>query len=148
SAFGYAPFPDRRGSPGPEKIDQNELSRAELTLLDALKKNPTPAVHHGLGKVFLAKKEFDRAIKEFDEALKSDPKNPQLYSDLGAALLETGKVDVEKGRSDPSSPLAGKGMEELGRAVEKLNQALEFNPSLLEALFNRALCHQYLMLSQ
>jgi tetratricopeptide (TPR) repeat protein len=146
SDFNYAPFPNLRGSPGNEKIDQNELNRAELTLLDALRKNPTPAVHHGLGKVFLAKKEFDRAIKEFDEALKSDPKNAQLYSDLGAAWLEKGKVDVDKGKADPSSPLAGEGMEELGRALENLNQALGSNPNLLEALFNRALCKQRLSL--
>src|SRR6266550_9214329 len=106
SKFDYAPYLTTRG-PGAEKIDQDELRQAELTLLDAVKKNPTPAVHHGLGKVYLAKKDFDKAIKEFDEALKGDPKNAQLYSDLGAAWLEKGKIDVDKGKADPASPLAG-----------------------------------------
>jgi len=148
SGFAYAPFPDLRGSPATQKIDQNELGRAELTLLDALKKNPTPAVHHGLGKVFLAKKEFDRAINEFDEALKNDPKNPQLYSDLGAAWLEKAKIDLEKAKANPQDSSGGKGMEELGRSLERLNQALKVNPNLLEALFNRALCRQWLNYDQ
>ena len=74
-------------------MNKTDLQRAELTLLDALHNKPTPAVHHALGKVYLAKKQFDDAIKEFDEALKGDPKNAKLYSDLGAAWLEKGKID-------------------------------------------------------
>jgi len=58
SKFDYAPYLTTRGRE-PEKIDQDELRRAELTLLDAVKKNPTPAVHHGLGEAYLAKKDFD-----------------------------------------------------------------------------------------
>src|SRR5947199_7869559 len=57
SKFDYAPYLTTRG-PGSERIDQNELRRAELTLLDAQVKNPTSAVHHALGKVYLAKKQF------------------------------------------------------------------------------------------
>jgi tetratricopeptide (TPR) repeat protein len=140
SSLNYAPYVTTRG-PGDERIDQNELRRAELTLLDALNKNPTPEVRHALGKVFLAKKEFDKAIEQFDEALKGAPKDAQIYSDLGAAWLE-------KGRIDRDGKEAGKGMEELGRAQESLGKALELNPNVLEAQFNRALCRQYLMLSQ
>jgi CHAT domain-containing protein len=137
SKFDYAPYLTTRGRE-PDKIDQDALRRAELTLLDAVKKNPTPAVHHGLGKVYLAKREFDKAIEEFDEGLKGDSKNAQIYSDLGAAWLEKGKIDREG--KEP-----GQGMEELGRSLENLNNALQLDGSLLEALFNRALCHQYMM---
>jgi CHAT domain-containing protein len=137
SKLDYAPYLTTRG-PGAEKIDQDELRRAELTLLDAVKKNPTPAVHHGLGKVYLAKKEFDRAIEQFDEAHKGDPKNAQLYSDLGAAWLEKGKNDREGKEPD-------KALEEFARSLENLNKALELDPSLLEALFNRALDYKYMM---
>ncbi|MDX6403822.1 MAG: hypothetical protein QOH70_1277 [Blastocatellia bacterium] len=141
SKFDYAPYSTTRG-PGTEKIDQEELRLAELTLLDALKRNPTPSAHHALGKVYLAKKQFDDAIKHFDEALKGDPKNAQVYSDLGAAWLEKGKIDLDKGKAEPASSASGKGLEELGRSLENLNKALELNPNLLEALFNRALCRQ------
>ena len=136
----YAPFVTTRG-PGTAKFNESELRRAELTLLDALSKNPTPAVHHALGKVYVAKNQFDDAIKEFDEALKNDPKNAQLYSDLGAAWLEKGKIER-------TGPEPGKGLEDLARSLEKLDQALELNPNLLEALFNRAIVHQEMMLPQ
>ena len=144
SKFDYAPYSTTRGA-GTEKVDQDELRRAELILL-TLKKNPTPAVHYGLGKVHLTKKEFDQAIQEFDEALKGDPKNPQLYSDLGAAWMEKGKIDTEKAKSDATGMTAGKGMEELARSLENLNKALELDPNLLEALFNRALCETQMTL--
>ena len=136
SKLDYAPYSTTRG-PGTEKVDQDELRLAELKLLEAQKRNPTAAVHHGLGKVYLAKKDFDKAIKEFEEALKGDPKNAQLYSDLGAAWLEKGKVD----RNEPEG---GKGLEELARSLEYFNKALELNSNLLEALFNRAICRQYM----
>src|SRR5438128_1340351 len=124
SNFNYAPYLTTRG-PGSEKVDQDQLRRAELTQLDAQAKNSTPEVHHALGKVYLAEKDFDKAIQQFDDALKSDPKNAQLYSDLGAAWLEKGKIDL-------ASKEPGKGMEELGRSLENLNKALELSPHLLE----------------
>lgn len=136
SNFNYAPYVVTRG-PGDERIDRNKLSRAELTLLNELETHPNPAVHHALGKVYLAKKDFDKAIEEFNESLKGDPNNAQTYSDLGAAWLEKGKID-----RDGKEP--GKGLEELGRSLENLNKALGLNSKLLEALFNRALCRQWL----
>src|SRR6266404_2721475 len=140
SALSYAPFSQPRG--GPEHVDSLTRTRAEAILSNAVNDSPnTAAPHHALGKVYLAKKQFDDAIKEFDEALKSDPKNAQLYSDLGAAWLEKGRID-----RDGKEP--GKGMEELGRSLESLNRAVELNSNSLEALFNRALCHQYIMLPQ
>src|SRR6185295_7833633 len=118
-------FSTTRG-PGTPKFDADELRRAELTLLEAQKKNQAPAVRHALGKVYLAKQQFDEAIREFDEDLKTDNNNAQLYSDLGAAWLEKGKID-----RDGKEP--GKGMEELGQAQENLSKAVELNPNLLEA---------------
>lgn len=126
---------------GQVRGNQNDLRRAELTLREAVEEQRTPAARHALGKVFLAMNDFDKAIKEFDEALKGDPNNAQLYSDLGAAWLEKGKIDIVG--KEP-----GKGMEELGRSLQNLNKALELNPNLLEARFNRALCRQYMFLPQ
>ena len=134
SNFDYAPFVVTRG-PNDQKVNQNELTRAELTLLEALNENPSGAAHHALGKVYLAKGDFDKAIEQFDAAVKTDSNNSQLYGDLGAAWLEKGKRD-----RDGTEPR--KGMEELGRALENLNKALALNPNSLEALFNRALCEE------
>lgn len=142
----YAPFITTRG-PGTDNVNERERQRAELTLLEALNKNPTPAVHHALGKVYLARKDFDRAIEQFEEALKGDPNSAQINADLGAAFLEKGKADLDKAKGEPSGAAAGNGGEQLGHSLEHLNKALTLNPNLLEALFNRALCHQYLGLT-
>ncbi len=138
STFSYAPFPETRGSE-PERFDSTARDRAERTLLDAANDSPGPASYHALGKLYLSKKQFDKAIEQFDKALKGDPRNAQLLGDLGAALLEKGKID--RHGTEP-----GKGLEELARSLENLNKALELNGNLLEALFNRALVHQHLML--
>jgi CHAT domain-containing protein len=123
-----------------QNVNQAELRRAELTLLDTLNKRPSPNVYHALGQVYLAKKQFDDAIKQFDEALKSENNNPVLYSDLGAVWLEKGKAD--RLGSEP-----GKSLEDFARSVGYLDRALELNVNLPEALFNRAIVHQYLMLT-
>jgi CHAT domain-containing protein len=135
SNLDYAPYVATRG-PGDEKVDQNELSRSELWLQEALKKNPTPAVYHGLGKVYLAKQDYDRAVQNFQQALKGGMANAQLHSDLGAALIEKGAKD--KSGSNPSL-----GEEELAHGRESLAKALSLDPGLREALFNLALCSEY-----
>ncbi|HEU4509289.1 MAG TPA: CHAT domain-containing protein [Pyrinomonadaceae bacterium] len=139
SSLDYAPFLTKRAGQSTVKVDQNELNRAELTLLEALKQNPSPSVHHALGQVYLARRDFDKAIEHFDAAIRSGRNNSQVYADLGAAWLEKGKLDKEGGE-------AGKGMEELGRALENFNKVLGLNPNSLEALFNRALCEEQMML--
>ena len=136
SGLSYAPFVSTRGAE--TEVNKAELQRAELTLLNANDKS-SPAVHHALGEVYLAKRQLDDAIKEFDEAAKVDSRNAALYSDLGAAWLE-------KGKETAHSEEPGKSLESFTRSLENLNHALELNPNLLEALFNRAIVHQYLML--
>lgn len=138
SAFDYAPYRELRGDEAP-KVDQDKLRLAEVTLLAALAKNRTPVALHRLGELYLAKRDFDQAIQKFDEALEGDPRNAQLYNDLGAAWLEKGKAETDK--------TGGKSAEELARAHNNLNKALEINPGLLEALFNRAFARQRLRLT-
>lgn len=143
----YAPFVTTRG-PGANNVNESELRRAELTLLEAVNRNPTPAAHHALGKVYLARREFDPAIEHFEQALKGDSNNAQLYSDLGAAYLEKARIDLAQGRANSGSSGSGKGMEYLARSLEPLSKALELNADLLEALFNRALVYQEMVLPQ
>jgi CHAT domain-containing protein/tetratricopeptide (TPR) repeat protein len=136
--FDYAPFRSTRG-PGQRDVNENELARSELLLRDELRRRSTPAAHHALGKVYLAESEFDKAIDEFEKAQKNDLDNAQIYADLGAALLEKGKLEVQAGKTDPGNAESGKGMEYFARSLSNLNKALELDHDLSEALFNRAL---------
>jgi CHAT domain-containing protein/predicted negative regulator of RcsB-dependent stress response len=138
--LGYAPYTPNSTRGGPTKVEENELLQAEATLRGVVIKNPTPKAHHALGKVLLAKKDFDNAIEEFDEALKEDPNNAQIHADLGAASLEKGKLEIDRAKTDPDS--AGKGMEYFASGLKHLNKALQLDQTLLEALYNRALVHE------
>jgi len=137
----YAPYNpiSTRGS-DISRVNQSELTQAELKLRGVVNDKPTPEAHHALGKYYLAKKEFDQAIEQFQEALKGNPNNAQIYADLGAALLEKGKLEIE--RANSSNTESGKGVEDLGDSLENLNKALELDNNLLEALFNRALLYE------
>ncbi len=136
SGLNYAPFSQTRG--GPERVDLVARKRAEA-MLSAAAEKANAAAHHALGEAYLARKQFDDAIKEFEEALRGDPRNASLYSDLGVAWLEKGKLEAERQEQ-------GKSAEPLNRGFEYLTKAVELNADLLEARFNRALCYELMML--
>jgi CHAT domain-containing protein/Tfp pilus assembly protein PilF len=137
SGFNYAPAANTRGEQA--KTDQVALDRAERILLDAVFEHPGSASHHALGRLYLAQQQFDKAIAQFEEALKADPNNAQLHNDYGAALLELGKAYEMKDDSARS-------LELFAKALEHFNRALELDGKLLEALFNRATCHEHMKL--
>jgi len=132
----YAPYNGTRGSDS-KNVDQNELNEAELTLQRVVNNKPTPEAHHAFGKVFLAKKEFDKAIEQFEMALKGNPKNAEIYADLGAAFLEKGQLEIERAKTDNAE--SGKGVESFARSLDNLNKALQLDQNLSEALYNRGL---------
>jgi CHAT domain-containing protein/cytochrome c-type biogenesis protein CcmH/NrfG len=140
SGFDYAPLSETRGNE-PGKVDQTSHDRAERILLDAVQDHPGAASYHALGQLYLAERKFDKALAQFEEALKTDPRNARLHSDIGAALLELGKADRQADGS-------GKNLKELAQSLSHLNQALELDANLHEALFNRALCYEYMLLPQ
>jgi CHAT domain-containing protein/tetratricopeptide (TPR) repeat protein len=138
SVLNYAPLPNTRGGGADEVVDPISHARAERLLLDAVNDDPGPESFHALGQFYLGERKFDRAIGLFEEAIKADPRNARLRSDLGAALLEMGKTQ--------SSDDQGKGIAAFAKSLEQLNLALASDGSLLEALFNRALACEYLKL--
>jgi CHAT domain-containing protein len=133
SGIEYASYSETR-SGDQKKIDNESMRRAEIILLDEYEENPGPEVNHALGRLYLAKGDFNLAIEKFELALKDDHDNAQLRSDLGAAWLEKGKSEEGEGSSQSILSLA--------EALKYLNQAYEMDDSLLEALFNRALAHE------
>lgn len=135
----YAPLANKRGEPA--KVDEISLTLAERILLSEVTEHPGPKAHHALGRYYLTQQKFDKAIDQMTIAAADDQQNARLQSDLGAALLEKGSA----GRSNAES---GASLEDFARSLEHLNKALSLDDSLLEALFNLALCHQYMLLNQ
>ncbi len=135
SSLNYAPLPNQR-SGGTAKVDYVQLDLAASLLPKAVADRPSAASHNALGQYYLAQKQFDKAIDQFDAALALNPNDARSHLDLGAALIEKGKLDQ-----------GGKGIEDFSRSVEHLNKGLELNSSSLEGYFNRALAYQYMMLS-
>lgn len=135
SEFDYAPFIKERGNKEND-YDPNKARRAaDLLQTEVDEHRDNAEVLHGLGRYYLAVKDFDRAIQFLNRALEKDANNAEIHSDLGAAFLEKGK-SLLSNKDFANSGIAW------GNSLEHLNKALEKNGSLLPALFNRALLHQ------
>jgi CHAT domain-containing protein/Flp pilus assembly protein TadD len=136
----YAPLRETRGGSEPEGepagVDLPARRRAYDLLDNAIAENPTVESHHAMGRFHLARKNFEDAIAEFEKALKAEPDNARIHSDLGAALME--KCEQE------ASGKSGRDMRTVDRSLEHLNRAIELDHSLSEPLFNRALLRQRL----
>jgi CHAT domain-containing protein/Tfp pilus assembly protein PilF len=139
--FDYARLGQTRGGDSSARIDNASLSRAERYLLDAAEDHPGADSFHALGRFYLAGQKFDQAIEQFKKALQTKPDDAELHTDMGAALLERGKLD-KLNRAE------GKSAEDFAESLEHLNRAIELNPSQLEAIFNRALCHKHMGLTE
>src|SRR6185369_1772747 len=140
TALDYAPLPNTRGN-GNKQIDTLSQERAERLLRDAQNDDPGAASDHALGLYYVTQLKFDQAIPLLKKAVEAKPNDAQFQSDLGAELIEKAKLDQRNG--DQAASFTA-----LSESLEHLNRALALNPSLLEALFNRALCRQYLQLPQ
>jgi tetratricopeptide (TPR) repeat protein len=138
SNLSYARFIATRNNE-PKPVNEIELRRADRFLNDSFDR--TPDSYHALGKFFLLQGNTDKAIEYFEEARKADPNNATIYADLGAAYFEKGKQQPDTNTTNEQQN--GKDLETFGRSLEYLNHALELDPNLLEALFNRAIVRQH-----
>ncbi|HKR14914.1 MAG TPA: CHAT domain-containing protein [Pyrinomonadaceae bacterium] len=135
SSLQYAPLSNQRRG-GNARVDYVQRDLAGSLLLKAVADNPSPGTHNALGQYYLADKQFDKAIDQFNQALALDPKDGKSHLDLGAALIEKGKLDQ-----------GGTGIQDFSRSIQHLNKGLELKRGSLEGYFNRALAYQYMMLS-
>ncbi|HEX7331405.1 MAG TPA: CHAT domain-containing protein [Pyrinomonadaceae bacterium] len=136
TGLNYAPFSVTRGS---TQVNSRDLDRAAALLHNAASDKPSPEALHALGRLYLLNRDFDKAVVQYEEALKSIPNDARLHSDLGAALLEKGKLERatdQSGRSETT----------LAESLGHLNRALELDNSLPDARFNRALLYEEMKL--
>lgn len=140
TALEYAPPPETRGT-STDKLDYAAHDRAVRILQDAAHEQKTSAALHALGQLYLAEREYDKAIGQFEAALATTPNDASLHSDLGAALMD-------RGDNEPSQTNTGAALGDLASSLEHLNRALALDPALLDAVFNRALLYQRMKLPQ
>lgn len=136
SNLNYAPFSNQRNGGNP-KVDYMQQDLAARLLAKAVADDPSPLSHNALGQYYLAERQFDKAIDQFNKALALNQNDAKSHLDLGAALIEKGKLDQ-----------GGKGIEDFSRSIEHLNKGLELDRKSLAGYFNRALAYQYMMLTR
>lgn len=125
STFDYAPLTQLRGAP--ESAERNHLRRIENSLIDATEKSPNAQTHHALGVFRLTQRDYGEAIKEFEAALRFKDE-AKIHNDLGVAHFERAKTDPKE-----------KQLEDLAQSLEEFAHAIQLDPQLLEALFNKSL---------
>jgi len=132
SGLNYA---ENRPTRGNQQGLANRQARdySERLFMDAVNQRGDAASYHALGRLYLAERNFPKAREQFEKALAKDPNDAQLQSDMGATLLEFGQASDQK-------------LQDLSEALQYLDRALQLNPSLPEALFNRALVLYHLKL--
>ena len=135
TGFPYAQWTVVRGANEPQQIDQLAHDRAQSLLTNAAHEHADAPTLAALGRLYLAERNFEQARTQFEQALKLAPDDAELHGDLGATLLE-------QGMSERAGTDSGQSLNEFARALEHLTRALELNPTLLTARFNRALCYE------
>jgi CHAT domain-containing protein len=88
------------------------------------------ASRHNLGRLFMLHGDMGPAEQQFLLALKERPRDARLLTDLGALCYERSRKETKEGHVL------------LHKAAEHLSNAIEIDPRLAEARFNRALCYE------
>jgi CHAT domain-containing protein len=108
--------------------------RERVTLLSKLDQEALAyqraGTRHNLGRVFMLHGDLDPAEQQFLLALNERPRDARLLADLGALYYERTRKKENEDR------------ELLEKAAERLSNAVETDPKLSEAWFNRALCYE------
>lgn len=137
--FDWPPQRITLGEQTQKVADTTSMLRAERYLLDSVLEQQDEESHRALGQFFLVKGDFPKAYEQLELALSFDQKDAKTHCDLGTVLLSQATANVASQPPEES-------FSQLTRSLEHLNQALALDNSLIEALFNRALCRQHLEL--
>jgi Tfp pilus assembly protein PilF len=128
---------------------KGELEQAETHYKRSLELNPTAEAHTFLGWTYSFMGRYDDAIEECKKAIALDPSFGNPYNDIGAYLIETGRLDdaipwLEKAITSPRYDNycfphlnLGRIWERKGlwyKAMEAYQKALEANPKYTLAM--------------
>jgi len=119
------------------------LDEAIACYTKSIELGPTAEAHTFLGWTYSFKRQYERAIEECRRAIAVDPTFGNPYNDIGAYLIELGRLDeaipwfekaIEASRYDPRHfphfNLARIYVKryEYGKAIRHLREALELEP--------------------
>src|SRR5262245_7504858 len=128
--FTHQQYVTTRGSGDLAGVDESR----RVALLSELNQEVTTyqgaAARHNLGRLYVLRGDLELAERQFLLALNERPRDARLLADLGALYYERSLKE------------AGEGHELLEKSVEHTSNAIEADPKLLEAWFNRALCYE------
>src|SRR5262249_47158822 len=128
--FTHQQYVTTRGSGDLAGVDESQ----RVALLSELNQEVTTyrgaAARHNLGRLFILRGELEPAERQFLLALNERPRDTRLLADLGALYYERSLKEGSEGH------------DLLEKAVEHTSKAIEIDPRLHEAWFNRALCYE------
>jgi tetratricopeptide (TPR) repeat protein len=133
TGFGYGKYRAIQNE-GVVTLYHDERDEAFRLVISQALGEKSAASYQALGKMYLAYRDFNRAVARFDLAVRQNPDDAKLRNDLAVALMEREKAKAK----DPGQSTGG----DRALASEHLRLAVKLAPSLLEAHFNLALCHQ------
>src|SRR5438309_4776926 len=116
----FRPSPDDRSG-----INSSELERARVLIMDSVAKGE-PSAPLAYARLLLSESEKPpEALKYMRRVLIASPESAEAHNDLGVCLIQQDKVED---------------------AIDEFETALKYKVDMAEALFNRALCYQRLLL--
>jgi tetratricopeptide (TPR) repeat protein len=118
TGFPYAPHHIMRGEPGNETPAQMIAEGKAEELIETTAGDDSPESRHARGIAHLLLGRNDDAIKELTSATSAGPNDARAWSDLAAAYFAARKYD---------------------QAYQAADRAVQLDPNLNEARFNRAL---------
>ena len=132
--FTHQQYVTTRGSGDLAGVDASQ----RVALLSELNQEVTAyqgaAARHNLGRLFILQGDLEPAERQFLLALNARPRDAGLLADLGALYYER---SLKEG---------GESHELVKKSVGHSSKAIEADPKLPEAWFNRALCYERLNL--
>ncbi|HQR33918.1 MAG TPA: CHAT domain-containing protein [Blastocatellia bacterium] len=128
----YKPYARSRGNLGGSDINRDQINYALAELTRVVASNPTPQERHALGRLYLFLGKFDEAEIQMKTALDTLKNDAALHTDLATLYYER------------SNYTDGTPATFLSEAIEHYKLAIEIDPQLAEAWFNRALCYEKL----
>src|SRR5262245_39055609 len=128
--FTHQQYVTTRGSGDFAGVDESQRVALLSELNQEVTANQGAAARHNLGRLFILRGDLDLAERQFLLALNEAPRDAGLLADLGALYYERSLKEGSEGN------------DLLEKAIEHTSKAIEADPKLSEALFNRALCYE------